>query len=79
MGVFAKLFRRTQATEETPAAEQPAGSPEEGAEPDGAEGATQAPDEAGKGAEAAQEATEIPQQQSAEKAADSQTGDGART
>ncbi|MCK1822446.1 hypothetical protein MTQ10_23245 [Streptomyces sp. XM83C] len=126
MGVFAKLFRRSQATEEeVPATEEPAGTTESdetddtgesgtegvgavdpvaaretgaepGAEADDEEGAATATkasvpdaseadepagsDVAGNGSGAVREAaTEIPQQQSAEKAADNQTGEGART
>ncbi|MEU3935708.1 hypothetical protein AB0E85_27270 [Streptomyces sp. NPDC029044] len=89
MGVFARLLRRSKATAETPAAEArtdaaKAGPEEETAEAKeakGTDGAGEATEPAG---EAAAEPTEsegvdIPKQQSTEKAADNEAGEGART
>ncbi|MFE9031324.1 hypothetical protein ACFYOA_34560 [Streptomyces iakyrus] len=89
MGVFARLLRRSKATAETPAAEAQtdtakAGPGEEAAETTearGTDGAGEAKEPAG---EAAAEVTEsegvdIPKQQSTEKAADNEAGEGART
>ncbi|MEV6740189.1 hypothetical protein AB0N14_25865 [Streptomyces sp. NPDC051104] len=88
MGVFARLLRRSRTTEEGRSAEAEAAQAAEGAEagatdvvkdagaaePDGKpEGAPQ------KGAEAADDGVGIPKQQSAEKAADSEADEGART
>ncbi|MFH8700834.1 hypothetical protein [Streptomyces chartreusis] len=85
MGVFARLFRRSKATEEastvevqadTPTAEQAAeetaevkGSAEEAAQPSASESAPADGDDG----------VEIPKQQSADEAADSEAGEGART
>ncbi|MFI1922494.1 hypothetical protein [Streptomyces sp. NPDC020377] len=110
MGVLARIFRRSKATEEATAgtasaADASTGTPADGVgaertgEPtpaqDSAEaeaGAEQAgPEQAGNAAEPETEKTtepvavggtdgvEIPRQQSAEEAADSEAGDGART
>jgi hypothetical protein len=89
MGVFARLLRRSKATAETPAAEAqtdtakagPEAQAAEAAETKGIEGAEEAAEPAG---EAAAEVTEsegvdIPKQQSTEKAADNEAGEGART
>ncbi|PNG18515.1 hypothetical protein [Streptomyces cahuitamycinicus] len=89
MGVFARLLRRSKATAETPAAEAQtdtakAGTEDEAAEAaeaKGTDGAGEATDPAG---ETAAEVTEpegvdIPKQQSTEKAADNEAGEGART
>ncbi|MEU4466389.1 hypothetical protein AB0G20_22345 [Streptomyces sp. NPDC024017] len=92
MGVFARLLRRSKATAETPAAEAQtdtakAGPETEAAEAaetkdtDGADGAEEASKPA---AEATTEVTEsegvdIPKQQSTDKAADNEAGEGART
>ncbi|WP_338783524.1 hypothetical protein [Streptomyces sp. DG1A-41] len=89
MGVFARLLRRSKATEEATAAEAQADEATVGAEAEESAGA-----EAAKGtdgaAEAAQPAAEaaevtetkgidIPKQQSTDKAADNEAGEGART
>lgn len=89
MGVFARLLRRSKATAETPAAEAqtdtakagPEAEAAEAAETKGTERAEEAAEPAG---EAAAEVTEsegvdIPKQQSTEKAADNEAGEGART
>ncbi|MFD5478486.1 hypothetical protein [Streptomyces hawaiiensis] len=89
MGVFARLLRRSKATAETPAAEAqtdtakagPEAETAEAAETKGTGGAEEAAEPAG---EAAAEVTEsegvdIPKQQSTEKAADNEAGEGART
>lgn len=88
MGVFARLFRRSKATEEastvevqadTPTAEQAA---EETAEAKGSteaqaeEPAPTAPESVATGGD---DGVEIPKQQSADEAADSEAGEGART
>ncbi|MEU1481178.1 hypothetical protein [Streptomyces sp. NPDC005760] len=87
MGVFARLLRRSKATEEAstaetqadvPTAESAAEEAAEAKEPTDAEGAdgstaTEAVEDA------AAEGVEIPKQQSAEAAADHEAGDGART
>ncbi|MEU1056353.1 hypothetical protein [Streptomyces sp. NPDC005876] len=88
MGVFARLLRRSKATEEGTSAAAPteATSPE----PEPAAEAAAAPGAADTGGEQAppdpeaKEATgsdgvEIPQQQSTGKAADNEAGEGART
>ncbi|MFF7864875.1 hypothetical protein ACFZCT_00235 [Streptomyces qaidamensis] len=89
MGVFARLLRRSKATAETPAAEAqtdtakagPEAEAAEATEAKGTDGAGEAAEPAG---EAAAEVTEsegvdIPKQQSTEKAADNEAGEGART
>ncbi|MEU6181124.1 hypothetical protein [Streptomyces coeruleorubidus] len=90
MGVFARLLRRSKATEETPAEAQTdkatAGTEAEetaGAEAaKGADGATEAAEPTAE-AEAAEttetEGVDIPKQQSTDKAADNEAGEGART
>ncbi|QDI68654.1 hypothetical protein CD934_08125 [Streptomyces calvus] len=90
MGVFARIFRRSKTTEET----QAAGTGAEGAatEPPRTEDAAgavepKASDEAPKTAEPAVkeaeevtgESVDIPKQQQSSDAADSETGEGART
>jgi len=89
MGVFARLLRRSKAAEETSTAEAQADTLS--AEPAADEAAeVTEPAEAGteetagstvtEAVEAvAAESVEIPQQQSADKAADSEAGEGART
>ncbi|MFI7016956.1 hypothetical protein [Streptomyces sp. NPDC050164] len=90
MGVFARLLRRSKATEEAPAAEAQADKATAGTEAEetaGAEAAVKGADgvaEAAAPAAAAAEATEsegvdIPKQQSTDKAADNEAGEGART
>ncbi|MFC8147007.1 hypothetical protein ACFUKV_35515 [Streptomyces paradoxus] len=89
MGVFARLLRRSKATAETPAAEAQtdtakAGPEEEAAEAAEAKGTDGAGEAAEPAGEAAAEVTEsegvdIPKQQSTEKAADNEAGEGART
>ncbi|MFE9023698.1 hypothetical protein ACFYNL_34700 [Streptomyces sp. NPDC007808] len=95
MGVFARLFRRSKATEEASTAEAQADTPS--AEP-AAEGAAQAQESAAAEVEEAKtesdkdrstaaesvdadtdDGVEIPKQQSADEAADSEAGEGART
>ncbi|MGC0374389.1 hypothetical protein [Streptomyces sp. SAI-229] len=89
MGVFARLFRRSKATEETRTAENRAGEAAAGSGTESAAGAaepkgpTEAPGTTGPAEKEAGEVTgtdtvEIPKQQSAE-AAGSETGEGART
>lgn len=87
MGVFARLFRRSKATEETRTAESGAGEAAAGAGPESAAGAAEpkgpaeVPETTGPAEKEAREVTdtvEIPKQQSAE-AAGSETGEGART
>ncbi|MFI9753160.1 hypothetical protein [Streptomyces collinus] len=89
MGVFARLLRRSKATAETPEAEAQTGAAKAGPEGKAAE-ATEAKgtdgvgEAAGPAGEAAAEVTEsegvdIPKQQSTEKAADNEAGEGART
>ncbi len=88
MGVFARLLRRSKATEETPAEAQTdkatAGTEAEetaGAEAaKGAEGAAEAAEAAAEAAEVTEtEGVDIPKQQSTDKAADNEAGEGART
>ncbi|MFF8940393.1 hypothetical protein ACF08O_37950 [Streptomyces paradoxus] len=89
MGVFARLLRRSKATAETPATEAQTDTAQAGPEEEAAEAAeakgTDGAGEAAKPAdEAANEVTEsggvdIPKQQSIEKAADNEAGEGART
>ncbi|MGW6525988.1 hypothetical protein [Streptomyces sp. NPDC054962] len=110
MGVLARIFRRSKATEEataetTSAADAPTGTPTDGVgaeqpgEPTptqesaevGVEVGAEKAEKAGKAAEPETEKTtepvavagtdgvEIPRQQSAEEAADSEAGEGART
>ncbi|MBT2414943.1 hypothetical protein J7I94_31140 [Streptomyces sp. ISL-12] len=89
MGVFARLLRKSKATEEAPAAETPAGTPDTGTE---AEKAATAVEPAGAGADgtpepaaqvavgaAGSDGVEIPKQQSAGKAVDNEADEGART
>ncbi|TQJ90468.1 hypothetical protein [Streptomyces sp. SLBN-31] len=89
MGVFARLLRRSNTTEEASPAEVPAAARTAGAE---AEEAAEAKGSAGTEERAGTESTateareagsdegvEIPKQQSAEDAADSEAGEGART
>ncbi|MER7896383.1 hypothetical protein ABTX62_09695 [Streptomyces sp. NPDC096046] len=88
MGVFARLLRRSKATAETPAAEartdktaETETEAAETAEPKNGDGTAEA---AGPAAEAPAQATEgegvdIPKQQSTDKAADNEAGEGART
>ncbi|MFC8366636.1 MULTISPECIES: hypothetical protein [unclassified Streptomyces] len=89
MGVFARLFRRSKATEETRTAEVRAGEAAAGTGTESAAGAAEpkgpaeAPETTGPAEKEAGEVTgtdtvEIPKQQSAE-AAGSETGEGART
>jgi hypothetical protein len=88
MGVFARLLRRSKATEEastaaaqddTPTAQsaQSEAVAEESAEVKESAEAAQAKTEAD--GDTSGEGVEIPQQQSAEEAADSEAGEGART
>ncbi|MFJ5733296.1 hypothetical protein [Streptomyces paradoxus] len=89
MGVFARLLRRSKVTAETPATEAQtdtakAGPEEEAAEATEAQGTGGAGQAAKPADEAAIEVTEsesvdIPKQQSTEKAADNEAGEGART
>ncbi|MFJ8464113.1 hypothetical protein [Streptomyces swartbergensis] len=91
MGVFARLLRRSKATEEAPAEAQAdkatAGTEAEetaGAEAaKGADGAAEAAESAAEAAESAEvtetEGVDIPKQQSTDKAADNEAGEGART
>ncbi|MFH9064806.1 hypothetical protein ACH4GM_26810 [Streptomyces coeruleorubidus] len=88
MGVFARLLRRSKATEESPAEAQAdkatAGTEAEetaGAEAaEGAEGAAEAAESATEAAEVTEtEGVDIPKQQSTDKAADNEAGEGART
>ncbi|MEU8432623.1 hypothetical protein AB0F18_06855 [Streptomyces sp. NPDC029216] len=80
MGVFDRIFRRKDkdeaATGEVAAETAPAETPAAETEPAAGAGEAEA---AAAGAPAAEAAVEIPKQQSAEAAADSETGDGART
>jgi hypothetical protein len=88
MGVFARLLRRSKATEEAPAEAQ-ADKATAGTEAEGTTGAeaVKGADEAAEAAESATEAAEvtetegvdIPKQQSTDKAADNEAGEGART
>ncbi|CAL9436333.1 hypothetical protein SUDANB1_02146 [Streptomyces sp. enrichment culture] len=89
MGVFARLLRRSKATAETPAAEAQTDAAKAGPEDEAAEATeTKGTDGAGEAAEPAGEAAtevtesegvDIPKQQSTEKAADNEAGEGART
>jgi hypothetical protein len=86
MGVFARLLRRSKATEETPTAEAQAAEPATGAEAAEAEAASgttktaQEPAEADAGVVTQTSArVGIPKQQSAEEAADNEAGEGAHT
>ncbi|MFF5315050.1 hypothetical protein [Streptomyces massasporeus] len=92
MGVFARLLRRSKATAETPAAEAQTDTAKAGPETGAAEAAeTKGTDGAEEAAEPTAEATtedstptesegvDIPKQQSTEKAADNEAGEGART
>ncbi|MFD7245743.1 MULTISPECIES: hypothetical protein [Streptomyces] len=92
MGVFARLLRRSKATAETPAAETQSDTAKAGPETETAEAAeTKGTDGAEEAAEPTAEATteaskstesegvDIPKQQSTEKAADNEAGEGART
>ncbi|MFF7733877.1 hypothetical protein [Streptomyces sp. NPDC007984] len=93
MGVFARLLRRSKATAETPAAEAQtdtakAGETEaaEAAETKGTDGAEEAAEPTAEAAQASTSSTssesegvDIPKQQSTEKAADNEAGEGART
>ncbi|MGW1749396.1 hypothetical protein ACWCRD_28050 [Streptomyces sp. NPDC002092] len=89
MGVFARLLRRSKATEEASTAEAQADTPtaepatEEAAEAKGsaeAEELTEGEPEATEAVEPASgEAVEIPKQQSGEEAADRDAGEDART
>lgn len=92
MGVFARLLRRSKATAETPAAEAQTGTAKAEPETEAAETAeTKDTDGAEEAAEPTAEATaeaststesegvDIPKQQSTEKAADNEAGEGART
>ncbi|MFF7309457.1 hypothetical protein [Streptomyces sp. NPDC008137] len=86
MGVFARLLRRSKATPEAPAAEAQSDTAKAGSEAEeaaespeakGADGATETAEasaEAGEG-----EGVDIPKQQSTDKAADNEAGEGART
>ncbi|MFE6178511.1 hypothetical protein [Streptomyces sp. NPDC056464] len=89
MGVFARIFRRSKTTEAASTAEVQADTPtaepaaEESAEAKGA-AETKAEDAAQPAAAESVEAdgddgVEIPKQQSADEAADSEAGEGART
>ncbi|MFE7898738.1 hypothetical protein ACFU3E_14695 [Streptomyces sp. NPDC057424] len=89
MGVFARLLRRSKATAETPAAEAQTSTAKAGPETAAAEAAETkvtdgAEDAAKPTAEDPTEVTEpegvdIPKQQSTDKAADNEAGEGART
>lgn len=91
MGVFARLLRRSKATEEASTAAAQDGTPTAQSEAVTVEPAeTKESAEANEPAEAERttgeadggtsgESVEIPQQQSAEEAADSEAGEGART
>ncbi|OUD03226.1 hypothetical protein [Streptomyces swartbergensis] len=88
MGVFARLLRRSKATEEAPAEAQ-AGKATAGTEAEetagaeaakGADGAAEAVESATAAAEVTEtEGVDIPKQQSTDKAADNEAGEGART
>jgi hypothetical protein len=89
MGVFARILRRSKATAEAPAADAQADTAKAGPEPEetagtaekGTDGATEADEPAaGAGAEPKEpEGVDIPKQQSTEKAADNEAGEGAHT
>ncbi|MFE5188503.1 hypothetical protein [Streptomyces sp. NPDC056628] len=84
MGVFARIFGRSKVSEEASSSEPEAGTgaAEPAAEPSGPSGAeaeetapAAAADSEGTGAD---DGVEIPKQQSADEAADSDAGEGAR-
>jgi hypothetical protein len=84
MGVFARLLRRSKAAEEASAAEAQTGPVTAGSDaetPDEAKGSPgtegEAPTEESSGATAS-DGVDIPKQQSADEAADSEAGEGAR-
>ncbi|MEU9574639.1 hypothetical protein AB0D62_33165 [Streptomyces massasporeus] len=92
MGVFARLLRRSRATAEAPAAEAqtdtakagPETAAAEAAETKGTDGAEEAAEPTAEATSEASKSTEsegvdIPKQQSTEKAADNEAGEGART
>ncbi|MEV3972166.1 hypothetical protein AB0K68_29125 [Streptomyces sp. NPDC050698] len=85
MGVLARILRRSKATAETPAAEGQTDTAKAAPETEAAGTAeAKGEDAAGEAAEAAPEANEpevadIPKQQSTDKAADNEAGEGART
>ncbi|MGI5429050.1 hypothetical protein [Streptomyces sp. CA-179760] len=90
MGVFARLLRRSKATPEAHAAEAQSDTAKAGPEAEeaaeapeakGADGATEAAEaSAGAPTEATEgEGVDIPKQQSTDKAADNEAGEGART
>jgi hypothetical protein len=95
MGVFARLLRRSKATEETPTAAAQAAEPATGAEAaeaEAASGTTKTAQEpadadagvvtqtsAGESGTDAADTVGIPKQQSAEEAADNEAGEGAHT
>ncbi|MEV0243834.1 hypothetical protein AB0I06_28530 [Streptomyces sp. NPDC050674] len=89
MGVLARILRRSKATAETPAAEGQTDTAQAAPETEAAgtaeaKGEDAAGEAAGEAAEAAPEANEpevadIPKQQSTDKAADNEAGEGART
>ncbi|WP_435224726.1 hypothetical protein [Streptomyces sp. Tue6028] len=81
MGVFARLLRKSKATEEASTAEVRTGPREAGAEAEEAKASSETgvPATAQKtAATTAEEDVEIPQQQTADKAADNEAGEGAR-
>ncbi|MEW1634602.1 hypothetical protein AB0469_11065 [Streptomyces sp. NPDC093801] len=77
MGVFDRIFRRKEEVVTEPVAAEAATAETTAAETEPAGGAGEA-EAAEAGAPAAEAAVEIPKQQSAEVAADSETGEGAR-
>ncbi|MDK1346834.1 hypothetical protein QNO09_26705 [Streptomyces sp. 378] len=84
MGVFARLLRRSKATAETPAAEartdtttETETEAAETAEPKNGDGTAEAAEPAAEATES--EGVDIPRQQSTDKAADNEAGEGART
>jgi hypothetical protein len=89
MGVFARILRRSKATEEAPAAKAGNDAAKTGSEKEEAaataeaktaEGASEAAEPAAEGAEGTDgEGVDIPKQQSTDKAADNEAGEGART
>lgn len=90
MGVFARLLGRSKTTEETSTAEEQAVAVTDGSEAQETEAAKGSPEaDSGAGTESTAEETEamavpaaegveIPKQQSADEAADSEAGEGAR-
>jgi hypothetical protein len=84
MGVFARLLRRSKAAEEASTAEAETGAVTAGTDaetPDGAKGSHGTESEAAteeSSEAAAPDGVDIPKQQSADEAADSEAGDGAR-